>query len=90
MFKHAGVPVDFDVHYLSEVSYGQSESVEEVVAAVRKTGICLKGHFSVPGMVSHFSVYHFNRHWTRHVIGYLYYVNRAFEVRGAGVNVDAV
>ena len=26
----------------------------------------------------------------RHVIGYLYYVNRAFEVRGAGVNVDAV
>ena len=50
MFKHAGVPVDFDLHYLSEVSFGQSETVEEVVAAVRKTGVCLKGHFSVPGM----------------------------------------
>ena len=53
MFKHAGVPVDFDVHYLSEISFGQSESLEEVVAAVRKTGICLKGHFSVPGMDTH-------------------------------------
>jgi len=48
VFKHAGVPVDFDVHYLSEVSFGQSEPLEDVVAAVRKTGICLKGHFSVP------------------------------------------
>ena len=49
VFKHAGVPVDFDLHYLSEVSFGQSETVEEVVAAVRKSGVCLKGHFSVPG-----------------------------------------
>merc|ERR1712117_201196 len=48
VFKHAGVPVDFDVHYLSEVSFGQSEPLEDVVAAVRRTGICLKGHFSVP------------------------------------------
>ncbi len=48
MFRSAGVPVEFDVHYLSDISYGQSESVAEVAAAVRATGVCLKNHLSTP------------------------------------------
>ena len=73
VFKHAGVPVDFDVHYLSEVSFGQSEPLEDVVAAVRKTGICLKGHFSVPGMDSMIS--QFTHHW-RNIFAHLHTILR--------------
>jgi isocitrate dehydrogenase (NAD+) len=48
VFLNAGVPVDFDVHYLSEVSYGQSESVEDVCRAVRESGVAIQNHLSVP------------------------------------------
>jgi len=47
VFKAAGVPVDFNELYVSELS-PRSDSAEDVAAAIRETGICLKGIIASP------------------------------------------
>ncbi|ELT90447.1 hypothetical protein CAPTEDRAFT_173223 [Capitella teleta] len=57
VFSAAGVPVDFDEIFASEVQSGKSESVETVVASCKENLICLKGIISSP-LSSHVSILH--------------------------------
>lgn len=43
VFKAAGVPVDFETFFLSEVNPVLSANIEDVIASIRKNKICLKG-----------------------------------------------
>merc|ERR1712142_479184 len=47
VFKAAGVPVDFNEHYFTELS-PRSDSVEDVTESIRSNGICLKGILASP------------------------------------------
>ncbi|XP_066984861.1 isocitrate dehydrogenase [NAD] subunit beta, mitochondrial isoform X1 [Macrobrachium rosenbergii] len=48
VFQNAGVPVDFEEHYLTELYSKRSESLDEVVESIRRNGICLKGILATP------------------------------------------
>lgn len=48
VFSAAGVPVDFEELFVSEVQPGQSCSVDEVTDSARKNRVCLKGILSSP------------------------------------------
>lgn len=48
VFKAAGVPVDFEVFFFSEVYQGMSAPLSEVANSIAKNGICLKGALATP------------------------------------------
>ncbi|KAK9501502.1 hypothetical protein O3M35_012214 [Rhynocoris fuscipes] len=48
VFKAAGVPVDFEVFFFSEVYQGMSAPLETVANSISKNGICLKGALATP------------------------------------------
>ncbi|KAL8569566.1 Isocitrate dehydrogenase [NAD] subunit beta, mitochondrial [Nucella lapillus] len=48
VFSAAGVPVDFEEIFISEVQPAQSASVEEVVDSFRRNGVGLKGIITTP------------------------------------------
>ncbi|XP_065350475.1 isocitrate dehydrogenase [NAD] subunit beta, mitochondrial [Cloeon dipterum] len=48
VFKAAGVPIDFEQFFFSEVNQLMSAPLEDVAASIRKNGICLKGILSTP------------------------------------------
>lgn len=48
VFKATGVPVDFEVHFLSEVHASLSTPLDTVVNSIRKNGVCLKGVLTTP------------------------------------------
>ncbi|KAL1137953.1 hypothetical protein AAG570_009648 [Ranatra chinensis] len=48
VFKAAGVPVDFEMFFFSEVHPHMSAPLEEVAKSVSRNGICLKGPLANP------------------------------------------
>jgi len=48
VFKAAGVPMDFEVFFLSEVHPQQSHPVETVIDSISRNGLCLKGVLQTP------------------------------------------
>jgi len=48
VFKAAGVPMDFEVFFLSEVHPAQSVPVSTVVESIARNGLCLKGILQTP------------------------------------------
>ena len=48
VFKAAGVPVDFEVFFLSEVHSALSVPIETVVESINRNGLCLKGILQTP------------------------------------------
>ncbi|XP_073969970.1 probable isocitrate dehydrogenase [NAD] subunit beta, mitochondrial [Rhodnius prolixus] len=48
VFKAAGVPVDFEVFFFSEVYQGMSAPLADVANSIAKNGICLKGTLATP------------------------------------------
>lgn len=48
VFRNAGVPVDFEEHYLTELYGRKSDSLDDVVESIRRNGICLKGILATP------------------------------------------
>jgi len=48
VFKATGVPVDFEIHFLSEVHAALSTPLDTVVDSIRKNGVCLKGVLTTP------------------------------------------
>ena len=44
----AGVPVDFEELFVSEIQSGQSCGIETIVASCQKNKVCLKGIISSP------------------------------------------
>jgi len=48
VFKATGVPVDFEIHFLSEVHASLSSPLDQVVDSIKKNGICLKGVLTTP------------------------------------------
>jgi len=48
VFKAAGVPMDFEVFFLSEVHPMQSHPVETVIESISRNGLCLKGVLQTP------------------------------------------
>ena len=48
VFKAAGVPMDFEVFFLSEVHASLSVPVETVVESITRNGLCLKGVLQTP------------------------------------------
>ena len=48
VFKNAGVPVDFEEHYLTELYSKRSETLDEVVESIKRNGVCLKGILATP------------------------------------------
>ncbi|XP_076054906.1 isocitrate dehydrogenase [NAD] subunit beta, mitochondrial isoform X2 [Oratosquilla oratoria] len=48
VFKAAGVPIDFEEKYLSELSPQRSDRIEDVVASIRQNRLCLKGILATP------------------------------------------
>ena len=48
VFKAAGVPMDFEVYFMSEVHSALSAPVPAVVESIRRNGLCLKGILTTP------------------------------------------
>lgn len=48
VFANAGVPIDFEEHYLTELYARKSESLEDVVDSIRRNKLCLKGILATP------------------------------------------
>ncbi|XP_054258623.1 isocitrate dehydrogenase [NAD] subunit beta, mitochondrial [Macrosteles quadrilineatus] len=48
VFKAAGVPVDWDMFFLSEVNRALSAPLEDVANSIQRNGICLKGILATP------------------------------------------
>ncbi|XP_018015956.1 isocitrate dehydrogenase [NAD] subunit beta, mitochondrial isoform X1 [Hyalella azteca] len=48
VFKAAGIPVDFEQLYISEIDPHRSEPLETVVESIKRNGICLKGILASP------------------------------------------
>ena len=48
VFKAAGVPMDFEVYFMSEVHSALSAPVTSVVESIRRNGLCLKGILTTP------------------------------------------
>ncbi len=52
VFKAAGVPVDFETFFLSEIHRSSSVSLSDVCASIARTGVCLKGTLGTPDFSS--------------------------------------
>lgn len=48
VFKAAGVPMDFEVFFLSEVHHAQSVPISTVLESIERNGLCLKGILQTP------------------------------------------
>ena len=48
VFKAAGVPMDFEVYFMSEVHSALSTPVSTVVESIRRNRLCLKGILTTP------------------------------------------
>ncbi|KAG8287373.1 Isocitrate dehydrogenase [NAD] subunit beta, mitochondrial [Homalodisca vitripennis] len=48
LFKAAGVPVDWEMFFLSEVNRPLSAPLEDVANSIQRNGICLKGILATP------------------------------------------
>ena len=48
VFKAAGVPMDFEVYFMSEVHSALSAPIPSVVESIRRNGLCLKGILTTP------------------------------------------
>ncbi|XP_047499435.1 isocitrate dehydrogenase [NAD] subunit beta, mitochondrial-like isoform X2 [Penaeus chinensis] len=48
VFQNAGVPVDFEEHYLTELYARRSESLDDVVDSIKRNRLCLKGILATP------------------------------------------
>lgn len=48
VFKAAGVPVDFEPYFFSEVNPTMSADLDQVAGSIARNGICLKGVLSTP------------------------------------------
>jgi len=48
VFKAAGVPVDWDMFFLSEVNRPLSAPLDDVANSIQRNGICLKGILATP------------------------------------------
>lgn len=48
VFKAAGVPIEFETFFFSEVHAGMSAPLETVAKSIQKNGICLKGALATP------------------------------------------
>lgn len=48
VFKAAGVPVDFETYFLSEIHYALSSPLMDVTNSIRRNGACLKGILQSP------------------------------------------
>lgn len=53
VFKAAGVPVDFEPYFLSEINPVLSAKLEDVVASISKNKICIKVGRLFAGWSSH-------------------------------------
>jgi isocitrate/isopropylmalate dehydrogenase len=49
VFKAAGVPMDFEVFFLSEVHAALSVPMDTVVESINRNGLCLKGRVALSG-----------------------------------------
>jgi isocitrate dehydrogenase (NAD+) len=47
VFKAAGVPMDFEVFFLSEVHAALSVPMDTVVESINRNGLCLKGRVAL-------------------------------------------
>ena len=48
VFKAQGVPMDFEVYFMSEVHSALSAPTETVVESIRRNGLCMKGILTTP------------------------------------------
>ena len=48
VFKAAGVPMDFEVYFMSEVHSALSAPIPSVVDSIKRNGMCLKGILTTP------------------------------------------
>merc|ERR1719318_226647 len=48
VFKAAGVPMDFEVYFMSEVHSALSSPISQVTESIRRNGMCLKGILTTP------------------------------------------
>lgn len=48
VFKHIGVPVQFEELFVSEVHNMESANLEEIVTSIQRNGVCIKGIISTP------------------------------------------
>ena len=48
VFKAAGVPMDFEVYFMSEVHSALSSPMAQVTESIRRNGMCLKGILTTP------------------------------------------
>ncbi|XP_071517638.1 isocitrate dehydrogenase [NAD] subunit beta, mitochondrial-like [Panulirus ornatus] len=48
VFRNAGVPVNFEEHYVTEFYGSKSDNINDVVESIRPNGICLKGILATP------------------------------------------
>lgn len=48
VFKAAGVPVDFETYFFSEVNPTLSAPLENVAGSIEKNRVCLKGILATP------------------------------------------
>ncbi|CAC5373034.1 IDH3 [Mytilus coruscus] len=48
VFTHAGVPIEFEEYFLSEVQQGQSVSLDTVVESFKRNGVGIKGIITTP------------------------------------------
>lgn len=48
VLRSAGVPIDFEPFFLSDIHAASSAQLADVVASVRRNGVCLRGIMGVP------------------------------------------
>lgn len=48
VFKAAGVPVDFETFFFSEIQHTLSAPLKDVAASISRNGVCLKGVLTTP------------------------------------------
>ena len=48
VFRAAGVPMDFEVYFMSEVHSALSAPIPQVVDSIKRNGLCLKGILTTP------------------------------------------
>lgn len=58
VFKAAGVPVDFESYFFSEVNPTLSAPLEDVAGSIERNRVCLKGILATPDYRSVRSVFH--------------------------------
>ena len=53
MLKASGFPVEFEVHFLSEIHAALSENVDEVSESIERNGVCLMAALTTPEIGDH-------------------------------------